>query len=131
MAALDTNVVIRLIMGDDAKQARAAQQLLAAEPCKVSLSVLMESEWVLRSCYGLETGTINESFRDFLQLEHVSGYEPLLTKLVIAAHAAGIDFADAVHVMQIPDGEQFATFDRDMVRSAKRAGLACVALVRT
>ena len=33
MAALDTNVVVRLIVGDDAKQARAAEKLVASEPC--------------------------------------------------------------------------------------------------
>ena len=51
MAALDTKVVVRLMVGDDAAQARAAEKLVAAEPCTVAPSVLMECEWVLRGPY--------------------------------------------------------------------------------
>lgn len=42
MAALDTNVVVRLIVGDDTRQARLAEKLVASEPCTIAPSVLME-----------------------------------------------------------------------------------------
>ena len=63
MAALDTNVVVRLMVGDDAAQARAAEKLLASEPCTVAPSVLMECEWVLRGAYALDAPTIDASLR--------------------------------------------------------------------
>ena len=59
MAALDTNIVIRLIVGDDPKQARAAEKLVASEPCTVAPSVLMECEWVLRGSYRLDALSSN------------------------------------------------------------------------
>ena len=58
MAALDTNVVIRLLIGDEPRQAHAAEALVAREPCTVSCAVLMESEWVLRGAYSLGADTI-------------------------------------------------------------------------
>ena len=50
LAALDTVVVIRLLVGDDARPAKIAEQLVTANPCTVAMSVLMECEWVLRAC---------------------------------------------------------------------------------
>jgi predicted nucleic acid-binding protein len=54
MLGIDTNVVIRLIISDDAEQTRRARKLIeqalkSDEPVLVSLLVLLESEWVLRS----------------------------------------------------------------------------------
>lgn len=57
MIALDTNVVLRLIVEDDAGQLAEARRLLAAaeadgEPCLLTDVVLCEIEWVLLSAYG-------------------------------------------------------------------------------
>ena len=52
MAALDTNIVVRLIIGDDANQVRTAEKLVASESCTVAATVLMECEWVLRAGIG-------------------------------------------------------------------------------
>src|ERR1700688_3845709 len=54
MLGIDTNVVFRLIVSDDAEQTRRARKLVEQalshdEPVLVSLLVLLESEWVLRS----------------------------------------------------------------------------------
>lgn len=126
MAALDTNVVLRLIVGDDAKQARAAEQLVASQPCTVAPSVLMECEWVLRGSYRFDAALIAASFRDLLALQHIDALEPALTQQVLKAYEAGMDFADALHAMQRREGDRFATFDRQLARRAARAGVAWV-----
>ena len=56
MIAVDTNVLIRLLVQDDPDQGRHAEHLLqdallAGEDCFVSDPVLCEIEWVLESCY--------------------------------------------------------------------------------
>ena len=112
MAALDTNVVVRLVVGDDPKQARAAQRLDAAQRCTVAPSVLMECEWVLRGAYGIGADVIGASFRDLLALHNIDALDPLLTQQVLQAYEAGLDFADALHALQRREGERFATFDR-------------------
>jgi predicted nucleic acid-binding protein len=131
MAALDTNVVIRLLVGDDVAQALAAEQLVASEPCTVSMSVLMECEWVLRACYALQAVAIDASFRDFLNLENISAADPVLAQRVLDAYASGLDFADALHAAQCPDGQRLMTFDKNFAKSARKAGLRGVSLLKS
>ena len=130
MAALDTNVVIRLMTGDDARQARAAEKLVASEPCTVAMSVLMECEWVLRACYNLHSTDIETCMRDFLRLQNISAADGGLAQHVLDAYASGMDFADALHVAQCPLGERFVTFDKLLVRGASKTGLLGVALLK-
>ena len=76
MAALDTNVVVRLIIGDDAAQARVAEALVASEPCTVAPSVLMECVWVLRASYRLDAPLIASCLRDLLALQNIDAIPP-------------------------------------------------------
>ena len=130
MAALDTNVVLRLIVGDDAKQARAAEKQVACEACTVAPSVLMECEWVLRAVYRLDATVIAASFRDLLTLQHIDAFDPVLTQQALRGYEAGMDFADALHAAQRRDGERFVTLDRQLARSAPKAGVLAVSLLQ-
>jgi len=130
MAALDTNVVIRLLVGDDAAQAQLAEQLVATEPCTVSMSVLLECEWVLRACYALQAILIEASFRDFLNLQNISATEAVLAQRVLDAYATGLDFADALHAAQCSDGQRLITFDKNFAKNARKAGLHGVTLLK-
>ncbi len=130
MAALDTNVVVRLIVGDDAKQARLAEKLLASEPCTIAPSVLMECEWVLRGSYKLGADVIAASFRDLLDLQNVDALEPMLTQRALQGYEMGLDFADALHAAQRRDGERFATFDKQLAHRAPKAGVLAVTLLK-
>lgn len=63
MIGLDTNVLVRYLTQDDPEQAAAANRLIEGqctreEPCRVSLVVLCELVWVLRSAYGHDRPTI-------------------------------------------------------------------------
>ncbi len=129
MAALDTNVVVRLIMGDHPKQALAAQKLVAGEPCTVAPSVLMECEWVLRGAYGLDAALIAASLRDLLALRHIDAVDPVLAQHALQGYEAGLDFADALHAAQRREGERFVTFHRRLARRAPKAGVAAVVLL--
>lgn len=128
--ALDTNVVVRLIMGDDAAQARAAEKLVAAEPCTITPSVLMECEWVLRAAYALDAPTIEASLRDLLALENIGAADPVLTQRTLDAYSTGLDFADALHAAQCIEGVRFMTFDKTFAKRAPKAGLRGVSLVK-
>ena len=63
MLGIDTNVLVRLLMRDDAEQFARAQELIRREsdakrPVLISLLVMLETEWVLRSCYKLSKNDI-------------------------------------------------------------------------
>ena len=51
MIAVDTNIVVRLLMGDDAEQTRSAALLFDREAIFIAKSVILETEWVLRRGY--------------------------------------------------------------------------------
>ena len=58
MLGLDTNVLVRFLVRDHEAQFERARRLIkrevgAQEKVLISLMVLLETEWVLRSRYGL------------------------------------------------------------------------------
>ena len=72
MIALDTNVVVRFLVEDDAKQVRRVRQLLeaaveAGEPCFLSDCVLCEIEWVLESNYGARRADIGSAVQHLIE----------------------------------------------------------------
>ena len=77
MLGIDTNVVVRLLVSDDAEQTRRARKLIEEsldreDSVLVSLLVLIESEWVLRSRYEFERETILGMFRALLGARELS-----------------------------------------------------------
>src|SRR5271165_3450212 len=52
MLAIDTNLVVRYLVGDDPGQAARARSLIDNNDVFVCTTVLLETEWVLRSVYG-------------------------------------------------------------------------------
>ena len=61
MIAVDTNLLVRLLSGDDAKQAVSARAVFSSGPIWIAKTVLLETGWVLRSLYGSEEGAIREA----------------------------------------------------------------------
>ena len=57
MRAVDTNVIVRLLTGDDSKQVAAAEQFVA-RGAWVSLLAVAETTWVLRSVYKVSPAEI-------------------------------------------------------------------------
>ena len=118
MLAIDTNVVVRLLTGDDPDQAARARALLEASRVYVALTVMLEAEWVLRSAYGFERGQVVEALTAFAGLEAVTVERPQLLAEALRRCAAGMDFADALHLGAAEGCEGFVTFDRRLVAAA-------------
>ena len=129
MFAVDTNVVIRLLTEDDAKQVAAARALFQSSAIWISKTVLLEAAWVLDSLYGMEDGAICLAFQSLLGLENVTVEDEPSMQTAFTLTMAGVEFADAIHLSGRPDGAEFFTFDRDLVRQTKRLGVERVSLV--
>jgi len=123
--AIDTNVLVRLLVQDDEVQARAARRLVdeaaaADEPVLVLLGALLETEWVLRSRYRLDKASIADAFAQLLESSDVEfEHEPTVEEaLRLWAQLPSSDFADcllnarAAHL----GCDRFLTFD---IRAAK------------
>ncbi len=120
MAAIDTNVLVRLLVNGNPAQSKASQKLFAADEIFIPDTVLLETEWVLRAAYGLSPADICLAFRRVCGLPNVRlGNAPLVAQ-VIDWHEAGFDFADAFHLALSLDEPAFKTFDADFIKNARK-----------
>ena len=129
MLAVDTNVVVRFLVRDDAAQSARAAALIGREQIWVSRTVLLEIEWVLRRLYGYSPAAVASSLRDLLGLNSVTPEDPAVVEQALDWLDGGMDFADALHLAASAAADQFATFDRKLAGAAKRVGAGCVLLL--
>jgi|ERR1035438_1908222 predicted nucleic-acid-binding protein len=77
MLGIDTNVLVRYLVRDDQRQFEKARRLITrqatkGEPVLVSLLVLLETEWVLRSRYDLAKAEIYSAFSALLDAADIA-----------------------------------------------------------
>ena len=128
MRALDTNVLARFFV-DDADDAQAAKQRPAAvaalsERSFVSVTVLLELEWVMRGFYELPTREFSRVLRALAGIEHITLEDRDAVLVALAAFDKGLDFADALHIARSSRTSGFATFDQRLAKRAKTLALA-------
>ena len=128
MRALDTSVLARFFV-DDADDAQAAKQRPAAIAALagrsfVSVTVLLELEWVLRGFYELSTKDISRVLRALASIEHVTLEDRDAVLVAVDAFDKGLDFADAIHLARSSRASGFATFDQRLAKRAKALALA-------
>src|SRR3984893_9761141 len=121
MTAVDTNVVVRLLAGDDPKQSAAARAQFASEPIWIAKIVLLETGWVLRSLYGFEERSIRDAFIKLLGLKNVHAEDEASVAAALALTTHGIELADAMHLSSRPPEAVFVSFDTSFVQRARRA----------
>lgn len=126
MRALDTNVLARFFV-DDADDAQAVKQRPAAvaalaERSFVSVTVLLELEWVMRGFYGVPPRDTSRVLRALASIEHITLEDRDAVLIAVDAFDKGLDFADALHLARSSRASAFATFDQRLAKRAK--GLA-------
>jgi len=120
LTSIDTNVVVRLVVADDIEQARRAQALLASEDVWISRTVMLETVWVLESTYELRRADTVRVLRGLCDAAGVALESRQAVLKAIDWYERGMDFADALHVAVSRRVTKFATFDRTLVRRARR-----------
>ena len=120
MIALDTNVVVRLLVDDDPGQTLRARKLLESRTTLLLPTVLLETEWVLRGAYGIGRPAIAASLRKLLGLPNIALGNAAAVAHALAWFEAGLDFADALHLALAGDAEGFVTFDARLAKRARR-----------
>ncbi|WP_165816229.1 type II toxin-antitoxin system VapC family toxin [Kumtagia ephedrae] len=118
--AVDTNVLARALVDDGSEQARRSRMLLSEKEIFVPDSVLLETEWLLRSIMKLDRSHINRTFATLLASANISFSDRRGLADVITSHGAGLDFADAMHLHASEGCDGLASFDIDFKRRAKK-----------
>jgi predicted nucleic-acid-binding protein len=126
MLAVDTNVIVRYLTGDHPRQSAQARALVDGDDIFVSTTVLLETEWVLRSVYEFAPDQVRKALVDFAGLARVSLEDAALAALALDRMKDGMDFADALHLGRAEACDAFMTFDRRLVRTASAIGIESV-----
>ncbi len=130
MIGLDTNVLVRYIMQDDARQSLKAATLLESltveEPGFVSLVSVVELVWVLSSSYDLDREQVALALEHLLRINTLvvdRAGEVLRALRVFTASSA--DFADCLieRIAASAGCSKIMTFD---VGAAKAAGMTLI-----
>jgi Predicted nucleic-acid-binding protein, contains PIN domain len=110
---VDTNILVRLLVRDDSEQWEQALRL-AMNYCLIVLpTVALETEWVLRTRFKFNRDEICSFFRPMMASETFDFAERKRILRAIDCFEKGMDFADAMHLCFVDEGETFVTFDRD------------------
>lgn len=101
MLGLDTNVLVRFLVQDDRAQFERAQKLIGRESrtggVLISLLVLLETEWVLRSRYSLAKSEILVAFSGLLASAELRFEdEHSIEEALFAWKDSPADFADCL-----------------------------------
>jgi len=123
MLAIDTNLIIRYLVGDDPGQAARARKMIDNNDVFVCTTVLLEAEWVLRSVYGVSAAQCARALTDFAGLPRVNLEDDTAAAKALDWMRQGVDFADGLHLAKAEGCDAFISFDQDFVKAANALGV--------
>ena len=120
MIGLDTNIIVRYLAQDDARQSAAATRFIErglspGNPGFITGITLCEVVWVLAECYGADRARIRSVVEGLLTSKQLAVDEAdLAWKALRAWDASSADFSDALigQIVAARGGEKTLTFDR-------------------
>ena len=133
MIGLDTNVIVRYIVQDDSKQSEQATHLIETrlsmeQPGFLSLITLIETTWVLASCYQQNKLQVIAILRQLTTTRQIQVERSDITHQAIKRFEAGNgDFSDAIICLINADNgcNETVTFDK----KARSVGMTLLAAV--
>ena len=125
MIAIDTNVLVRLILNEDAEQTKRARAVVeGVASVLVPYSVLLEAAWVLGVAYKVPKAEVLSSLAAVLGLPNVIAQAPDQVRRAFAWASQGVALGDALHLAGSEGCETFVSFDRRFARQAAGLGAA-------
>lgn len=129
MLALDTNLLVRLLINDDPEQAGRVQAWLesnasASQPAYIDHLVLCELAWVLERSYGYARKLVAAAIAELLEQVDLQVEAPGLVRKALYWHQGGKgDFSDCLIAAraQAAGFESVLTLDRKAARSDTHA----------
>lgn len=123
MIALDTNILARLLLGDDASQLARAQALLTtAQQFTAPITVMLELVWVLEA-NGVDPAALADGLERLLSLTNFKPAHVAEIHRALASYREGLDFADALHLALSVSTTHMVSFDKAFIKRAKKLGL--------
>ncbi len=104
---------------DDDTQFQRNYALFKNYDIYIADTVILETEWVLRYAYNFEAQNTSTALTKLFGLSNVHLSNPTLITQAIQWHSKGLGFADALHLSQCQQYNQFFTFDKKFINKAK------------
>ena len=124
MRAVDTNILARSYLRDDAVQGRIAARALAAGDVFIPKTVILELEWVLRYVADQPESKVIECLAHLIALPGIIVEDRDEIEAALSHTRIGIDFADALHLAASKSCSDLLTFDdRSFARRARKPHL--------
>lgn len=116
---IDTNLLVRALVDEGTNESTAAFECLTTDTVFIPVTVLLETEWVLRSSYDVSRATVADLFGTLLGAENIEVEDYALIADAVVAHSQGFDFADALHLYRAKNCDALLTCDRAFIRKAE------------
>ena len=124
MKALDTNVLVRLLLADGAAQLAQVKMLLSQNQQFTSpITVMQELVWVLEA-HDYSVAQIQHSLGLLLSLPNFKPAHLTELQLALEWYGKGMDFADALHLALRGASAQLLTFDKAFIKLSKKQSLS-------
>lgn len=100
MIGIDTKVLVHFLVQDEPDQSLLAKQLFVTlrrgSQGYISLTTVLETVWVLQSCYQAHRSIIAESIEALLDSQELAFQDSPSVYLAVQSYKEGVDFADAL-----------------------------------
>lgn len=120
MIALDTNLLLRFVLEDDAQLASAARRLIQQSDCWINLVTAAEVGRVLLSVYGSSRDEVVDAMRRLISQPNIEFESEQRLEEALTGVEAGLDWDDALLWAATPPNLTVMTFDKVF---AKRAAI--------
>jgi predicted nucleic-acid-binding protein len=127
----DTNVLLRAVLGDDARRSHSARAALrSAEQVILSRHALCELVWVLIQRYKISRRDVAKTIQTLADGQNVVADDAAVSA-GLSAMEAGTDFADGLIAYEGAwlGAETFISFDRKAVAALSKQGLKTKLLI--
>ena len=120
MAAIDTNVLVRLVTRDDAAQFEKAYAFVQKhQPVLVTQLSVLELVWVLMSRYGLEKARVGQVVEALLEMAELDVEQPAILEAALKTWGSTkADFADCfiLETVKAASETPLGTFDATLAK---------------
>jgi predicted nucleic acid-binding protein len=120
VVAVDTNVVVRLLTGDEPAETARARAVFEREDVLLAKTVILETQWVLHRLYRFGPERIAAAFAALIALPNLVCEDLAAVTDAIRWMNSGLDFADALHLASARPAGHFVTFDNKLAKRAAK-----------
>lgn len=122
MPTIDTNILLRYALNDNAKLSAKAREIVEGNTCYVPLLALAEMGFVLGSVYEAKPADVVAYVKSLMQQKNLRFEHKSRVLQAFAGVEAGVDWFDALIWAAAPAQNELATLDKKFANKATKLG---------